>query len=97
MMITLYRADSKGGTHYYTLHDRQGHLFSPFTFTVAWGRKLSIAREKSYQFDTRPEMDEKIRNLLQGKFKAGYRVLYSYFRPRELPDLRPVLRKYSAR
>lgn len=97
MMITLFRTDSRGASHYYTLHDRQGHLFSSFSFTVSWGKKLSLSREKAYQFDSEPEMNEKIREILKMKLKDGYRVLYSYFRPHELEDMRPSLRKHAVR
>lgn len=97
MMITLYRIDGKGTAHYYTLHDRQGHLFSDFTFTTSWGKNVSLSREKSYRFDTLKERDEKIRRILQEKFKTGYRVLYSYFRPKEMEELQPDLKKHSVR
>jgi predicted DNA-binding WGR domain protein len=97
MMITLYRIDARGASHYYNIHDRQGHLFSPFSFTVSWGKNLSMTREKPFQFSSQPEMDDKVRELLAAKFKAGYRVLYSYFRPREMEKLQPELRKYAAR
>jgi predicted DNA-binding WGR domain protein len=95
-MITLYRADPAGTAHYYTLHDRQGHLFSHYSFTAAWGRNLARAREKVYQFDNQSDMDAKIRGLIREKLTRGYKVLYSYLRPNEMPGLRPILKKYAA-
>jgi predicted DNA-binding WGR domain protein len=97
MMITLYRTDSSGASHYYTLHDRQGHLFSRYSFTVSWGRNLSAAREKLYQFDSQAEMDAKIRNILRGKIVQGYKVLYTYPRPGEMKDAPPIPKNHAAR
>jgi predicted DNA-binding WGR domain protein len=97
MMITLYRTDPTGATHYYSLHDRQGHLFSAYSFTVSWGKHLSAAREKVYEIETGAEMDAKIRAILREKITRGYRVLYSYLRSGEMKDIRPVLKKYAVR
>jgi predicted DNA-binding WGR domain protein len=97
MMITLYRTDSTGAAHYYTLHDRQGQLFPVHSFTAAWGRNLSSSREKVYEFETRAEMDAKIRAIIREKIIRGYKVLYSYLRPGEMKDVRPVLKKYAVR
>jgi predicted DNA-binding WGR domain protein len=96
-MITLYRTDSSGVPHYYTLHDRQGHLFSEYSFTVSWGRNLSASREKVYQFANQAEMDAKIRDILRTKLAHGYKVLYSYLRSGEMKDVRPVLKNHAAR
>jgi predicted DNA-binding WGR domain protein len=97
MMITLYRTDSAGAAHYYTIHDRQGQLFPVYSFTVAWGRNLSVSREKVYVFETSAEMDAKIRAILREKITAGYKVLYSYLRSGEMSDFRPILKKYAVR
>ena len=94
-MITLYRTDSAGLPHYYTLHDRQGHLFSEFSFTVSWGRNMASAREKVFLFENQAEKDEKIRRLLRGKLTRGYKVLYSYLRRGEMKDIRRVLKSYA--
>jgi predicted DNA-binding WGR domain protein len=94
-MITLFRIDTQGDAYYYSLHDRQGHLFSTYTFTAAWGKNLSLAREKVYTFETQRDMDLKIKKLLQDKLTHGYRVLYSYLRPEERKDFRPLLKKYA--
>lgn len=95
-MITLYRTDSAGAAHYYTLHDRQGQLFPVHSFTVSWGRNLAVSREKVYVFETGAEMDAKIRAILREKITAGYKVLYSYLRPGEMGDFRPILKKHAA-
>ena len=95
MMITLYRTDSTGVSHYYTLHDRQGHLFSEYSFSVSWGRNMAASRDKVYEFENQTDMDKKIRMLLTGKLKAGYKVLYSYLRPEEMKDIRPVLKTHA--
>ena len=94
-MITLYRTDPMGVPHYYTLHDRQGHLFSELSFTVSWGRNMAASRDKIYAFDNQKDMDKKIRQLLTGKLTRGYKVLYSYLRPEEMKDIRPVLKKHA--
>lgn len=95
MMITLYKTDDKGEIRYYSIHDRQGHLFSPYTFSVHWGPGLSVGREKSYVFETRREMDTKLQELIQGRVDDGYRVLYSFFRNRDYEHLRPALSRAS--
>ena len=94
-MITLYRTDSTGVSHYYTLHDRQGHLFSELSFTVSWGKNMAAAREKIYEFENQADMDEKIRKLIRTKLSHGYKVLYSYLRPEEMKDIRPVLKTHA--
>ena len=93
MMITLYKTDRQGQIHYYSIDDRQGHLFATFTFTVNWGTTLTACREKVRVFDTRREMDAKLQRLIQDRVKSGYRVLYSYFRNQEYRYLKPALQK----
>ncbi len=92
-MITLYKTDRQGRIHYYSLDDRQGHLFAGFTFTVNWGTTLTAGREKVYVFETRREMDKKLQRLIQDRVSSGYRVLYSFFRNQEYRYLKPALRK----
>ena len=92
-MITLYKTDQQGRIHYYSLDDRQGHLFAKFTFTVNWGMTLTAGREKVHAFTTRPEMDKKLQHLIQDRVNSGYRVLYSFFRNQEYRYLKPALRK----
>ncbi len=65
---------------YYTMHDRQGNLFSPYTFTSVWGTVLQSGREKVFTFDSRKEMDKKLRYLIKKRIASGYKVLYSFSR-----------------
>ena len=91
-MITLYKTDRQGRIHYYSLDDRQGHLFAAFTFTVSWGTTLTAGREKVHIFDSRSEMDRKLQGLIQDRVGRGYRVLYSFFKNQEYRYLKPALR-----
>jgi predicted DNA-binding WGR domain protein len=93
MMITLYKPDDQGRIHYYSLNDRQTHLFAAYTITINWGLAPSSGRQRTYAFDSRREMDRKLQQLIQRKVDAGYRVLYSFFRNQEYRYLRPALRK----
>ena len=92
-MITLYRTDQHDRIHYYSINDRQGHLFSPYSFTVNWGPALTAGRERFYVFESRRAMDRKLQELIQARIADGYRVLYSFFRSHEYEHLRPALRK----
>lgn len=94
MMVTLYKKDHQGQPYYYTIHDRQGSLFAPFTLTILWGKKLDRPREKVLTFTSEEEMNRKIRVILDKKFREGYLVLYSYFRPDEADDLKERILKY---
>ena len=91
-MITLYKTDQQGRIHYYSINDRQTHLFSPYAITVNWGHALSAGREKVYALADRHEMDQKLQELIQRRVEQGYRVLYSFFRNQEYHFLRPALR-----
>ncbi len=93
MMITLYRTDHDDRIVYYSINDRQGHLFWAYTFAVNWGPALTAGREKVYAFESRRDMDRKLQELLQERIRDGYRVLYTYFRSHEYEHLRPALRK----
>jgi len=86
MTITFYKQQS-GFTRYYTMHDRQGSLFSPYTFTAVWGRVLERGREKVYTFDSRETMDKKLRELMRKRISSGYRVLYSFSRSSEYKEI----------
>ena len=92
-MITLYKTDRQGRIRYYSLNDRQTHLFASHTITVNWGSALSSGRERVYILDSRSEMDQKLQELVQRKVNRGYRVLYSFFRNREYRFLQPALKK----
>ncbi|MCX7788975.1 MAG: hypothetical protein N2442_14895 [Spirochaetes bacterium] len=96
MMVTLYRKDNQGHAFYYTIHDRQGSLFAPFTLTVMWGRRLDRSREKIFTFATHQEMNRKVRWILDKKIRDGYRVLYSYFRSEDAADLKAKIELYQA-
>lgn len=93
MMITLYRTDQDDRIVYYSINDRQGHLFSAHSFTVNWGPALTVGREKVYTFERRSDMDQKLQELLRERIRSGYRVLYTYFRDHEYDHLRPTLRR----
>ena len=93
MMITLYKTDQQGRIHYYSIHDRQTHFFSPYALTVNWGNALSAGREKVYALGSREEMDQTLQQLIQRRVTRGYRVLYSFFRNQEYKHLRPALKK----
>ncbi|MBN2508869.1 MAG: WGR domain-containing protein [Spirochaetales bacterium] len=80
MIITFYKTDSKGRPRYYSIHDRQGNLFSEYSFTIIWGMNLYKGREQAMVFETREAMDEKLRTLLLQKVAKGYKVLYSFSR-----------------
>ena len=79
MTITFYK-QSSSSTRYYTMHDRQGNLFSPYTFTSVWGTVLQSGREKVFTFDSRQEMDKKLCFLIKKRIESGYKVLYSFSR-----------------
>ena len=83
MYIALFKLGSEGRTRYYTIHNRQGNLFTPFSLTVQWGSSPASGREKLIILNTGKELDERIRLLLRLRFRNGYRVLYSYFRAEE--------------
>ena len=69
------------------MHDRQGNLFSPYTFTSVWGTVLQSGREKVFTFDTRREMEKKMRFLMKKRIVTGYKVLYSFSRKSMYTDI----------
>lgn len=79
MIITFYKYDGRVN-RYYTIHDRQGDLFSTFSFTAVWGIEMYGGREKVYVFKTRDQMEKKIRRIFKERVRKGYRVLYSFAR-----------------
>lgn len=95
MMVTLYKKDHQGQPYYYTVHDRQGSLFAPFTLTITWGKKLGQPRETIITSTTHEEMNQKIHVILDKKLREGYRVLYSYFLPNEAEDLKARIAQYD--
>lgn len=96
MMITLYKPDTSGRMRYYSISNRQGNLFSPYSFTVTWGVALSAGRDRQYVFESQRELDEKLRSLVDSRLKAGYKVLYTFFRKEERERLRPLILKTRA-
>ena len=79
MTITFYKQTSTSSL-YYTMHDRQVHLFSPYTFTSVWGTVMESGREKVFTFDSRQDMEKKLRFLMKKRISSGYKVLYSFSR-----------------
>ncbi|MBN1698472.1 MAG: WGR domain-containing protein [Spirochaetales bacterium] len=78
MIIALYKITSHDEISYYYIHDYQGHLFSPYTFTAIWGKNLSMGKEKSFSFSTQSDMDKRIHELFKTKLKQGFKLLYTY-------------------
>jgi predicted DNA-binding WGR domain protein len=95
-MITLYRVDEPETIRYYSISDRQGHLFYDHTFTASWGVALAAGRERVYVFDSRRDMDNKLQELIRRRIRDGYRVLYTYFRADEYGSVRKVLNRATA-
>jgi predicted DNA-binding WGR domain protein len=96
MLITFYRSDADDEPYFYSIHDRQPSLFGEYAFTVIWGRALRKGREKVYSFESREELDDKLRELVRRRIEEGYRVLYSYFRKNEYRQLRHALKRVEA-
>jgi hypothetical protein len=78
MMITFYKAKKDGSLLYYSVHDRQSHLFSKYSFSTIYGMDQGFGRERVYTFQTRREMDKKLREIFNERVNIGYKVLYSY-------------------
>ncbi len=95
MTITFYK-QSAVSTRYYTMHDRQGHLFSPYTFTSVWGTVLQSGREKVFVFNSRKEMDKKLRFLIKKRIESGYKVLYSFSRGSTYTEIFESIRDVQA-
>ena len=86
MIITFYRFNGKVN-RYYTIHDRQGDLFSTFSFTAVWGVEMYKGREKVYIFTSREPMERKIRAIFKERMRQGYKVLYSFARKKAEKEL----------
>lgn len=80
MIITFFKEDAKGSFWYYSVHDRQGNLFTEFALTVIWGREPNAGREKVYLYDSAKEKDQALRVILRKKVYQGYKVLYRFAR-----------------
>jgi hypothetical protein len=80
MIITLYMTGKDGRIHYYTLHDRQQLLDTPYALSTSWRIGLGKERERIQGFASLADRDERIRFLMAGRMKRGYRLLYSFSR-----------------
>jgi len=80
MLFTLYKPGADGKIRYYSIHDRQPMLYSRYALTVSWFAGNESAREKVYSFETRADMDAKLRTLFRTKLRDGYRMLYQFKR-----------------
>lgn len=86
MIITFYKFNGTVN-RYYTIHDRQGDLFSTYSFTAVWGIEMYKGREKAYVFDSRELMERKIRSIFRDRMRCGYKVLYSFARKKDEKQL----------
>lgn len=86
MIVTLYKTGKDGRLLYYTVHDRQASLTSPYALTLAWRTGNGREREKLHPFESLAEMDKMIKSVLAKRFKAGYRLLYSWSRDARWSD-----------
>ena len=77
MLIALYKMNKSNEMSYYYIHNYQGHLFSPHTFTAIWGKNQGKGREKSFTFDSEQEMHDKINELFINKLRDGFKLLYT--------------------
>lgn len=80
MIITLYRAGKDGKTHYYTIHDRQPVLDSPYALCASWRVGLGKERERLHRFQTLRDRDRMIRRLIASRMSSGYKLLYTFTR-----------------
>jgi hypothetical protein len=80
MIITLYKLGKDGKTHYYTVHDRQPVLDSPYTLCASWRIGLGKERERLHRYQTLLERDKTIRRLVAKHVKEGYKILYTFTR-----------------
>jgi hypothetical protein len=80
MLVTLFKTGKDGKPHYYTVHDRQQVLDSPYAVCASWRVGMGREREKLHRFSTLAERDAEIRRLMSRRIKDGYRLLYSFSR-----------------
>jgi len=80
MIITLYKAGKDGKTYYYTVHDRQPVLDSPYALCASWRVGLGKERERLHRFQTLLMRDKMIRRLIALRLKDGYKILYTFTR-----------------
>ena len=96
MVITFYKKLDNDNVRYYSLHDRQGDLFSPYVLTSIWGGELDSGRAKVYTFSSSMDFDKKLRQIFQQRIKSGYKVLYSFSRKKQYKDMFEALEKASS-
>jgi len=65
---------------YYTVHDRQPSLTSPYALTTAFRSGNGRERQKHHDFDSLSAMDALIRRLLARRIRDGYHLLYAWSR-----------------
>jgi len=80
MIITLYAESSEGRLRYYTIHDRQPSLESPYTLTAAWRGENARERERRYTFESAFEKNKMLKKLFLKTAHRGYKLLYSFDR-----------------
>jgi hypothetical protein len=80
MIITLYRVGKDGKTYYYTVHDRQPALDSPYAICASWRVGLGKERERMHRFQRLGDRDMMIRRLIAARIKGGYKILYTFSR-----------------
>jgi hypothetical protein len=80
MIITLYKLGKDGKTHYYTVHDRQPVLDSPYTLCASWRIGLGKERERLHRYQTLQERDKNLRRLIAKHVREGYKILYTFTR-----------------
>ncbi len=90
MIVVLYKNDRSGRTRYYTLHDRQGNLFSPYSLSILWGNAPGAGREREYVFTSGKDKERMIRTRIRKRLRSGYHHLYSFSRK---PEERRFLRQ----
>jgi hypothetical protein len=91
MMVTLYRREPNGTTHYATITDRQGNLFGYPTLTVTSGRDFFLVNERHFTYETDAELQRALRGMIDRRLKKGFEVLYSYFREDRFSGLQKKL------
>jgi len=80
MIVTLMKQGKDGKLLYYTVHDRQQSLASPYSLSTGFRSGNGRERERHYDFETLLDMDKMIRKLLKRRITHGYRLLYSWSR-----------------
>ncbi len=80
MIVTLYRTAVDGRTQYYTIHDRQQLLDTPYALCASWRIGMGRERERTHRCETLGERDRLIRDLIRKRTRDGYKILYTFSR-----------------